>query len=345
MNTALFYLAFILLSVALAAIAFGPTWREWRHPTDTAALQVLPQYTTDIEHFSDRFRALVQAHQTQLPGPPISDFDFAPTSLEGMNWAAMPRPLVCLSSIKPQGAIACSAPIFIHGDFEAQANSRFVGLLAQGRIWLGTGCEVGQWAHADASLHLEQGCSGLRRLSSSTSVELGADCCFERIQAPNISFGGDPTVEPEREPNALIDASFERLEGAVRQSDHVTMIRGNCKLPRMHRYQGSLVVTGRLLIGAGTEILGDVKARDGIVMGAGARVQGSLCSEKQIQILDHAQVTGPLVSESGILLGTGVQVGTPLALTTVSAETIMAEAGARAHGTVWARRLGVVWTA
>ncbi len=80
-------------------------------------------------------------------------------------------------------------------------------------------------------------------------------------------------------------------------------------------------------------------------MGAGARVQGALCSEKQIQILDHAHVTGPLVSESGILLGAGVQVGTPQALTTVSAETIMAEAGARAHGTVWARRLGIVWTA
>lgn len=349
MNTTLFYLAFLLLSVALAVIAFGPTWREWRHPTDTAALQVLPQYTTDIEHFSDRFRALVQAHQTQLPSPLSSpttiDFDFAPVALEGMNWAAMRRPLVCLGSIKPQGAIVCSAPVFIHGDFEAQPNSRFVGLLAQGRIWLGAGCEVGQWAHADASLHLQRGCSGLRRLSSATSVELGADCSFERIQAPSISFGDDATVEPERESHALVDASFERLEGAVRQSDHVTLIRGNCKLPRMHRYHGSLVVTGRLLIGAGTEILGDVKARDGIVMGAGARVQGALCSEKQIQILDHAHVTGPLVSESGILLGAGVQVGTPQALTTVSAETIMAEAGARAHGTVWARRLGIVWTA
>lgn len=140
------------------------------------------------------------------------------------------------------------------------------------------------------------GLLGLRRLSSATSVELEADCCFERIQAPSISFGDDATVEPERESHALVDASFERLEGAVRQSDHVTLIRGNCKLPRMHRYHGSLVVTGRLLIGAGTEILGDVKARDGIVMGAGARVQGALCSEKQIQILDHAHVTGPLVS-------------------------------------------------
>ena len=41
MNTALFYLAFVLISSGLMVIAFGPTWREWRHPTDTEALQVL----------------------------------------------------------------------------------------------------------------------------------------------------------------------------------------------------------------------------------------------------------------------------------------------------------------
>lgn len=345
MNIPLFYLAFVLVGVALAIIAFGPTWREWRHPTDTAALQVLPKYTTDIEHFSDRFRALVQAHQGELNGPATDDFDFVPSAPEEMNWTAMIRPLVCLGSLKPPGAITCSAPVFIHGDFEAQAHSRFVGLLAQGSIRLGTGCEVGQWAHADASLYLGKGCSGMRRLSSVTSVDLEADCCFERIQAPLINFGSPAPPDPERELWPLIDAVFEGLEGAVRQSEHVTLVRGNCKLPRMHRYRGSLVVTGRLLIGAGTEIVGDIKARDGIVMGTGARVEGALCSEKQIQVLDHAQVTGPLVSESGILLGSGVHVGTPHAPTTVSAETIMAEAGARAHGTVWARRLGVVWTA
>lgn len=345
MNTALFYLAFVLVSMGLMVIAFGPTWREWRHPTDTEALQVLPQYTTDIDHFADRFRALVQAHQAQVPGPYANEFDFAPVSLDSVNWAGMLRPMVCLGSVKPQAAIQCAAPLFVHGDFEAPAHSRFAGLLAQGRIRLGTGCDVGKWAHADASLHLAQGCSGLRRLSSSTAVELEADCCFERIQAPHIRFGGDAAVQSEREQAPLIGASFDRLEGALRQSEHVTLVRGDCKLPRMHRYHGSLVVTGRLLIGAGTVIEGDVKARGGIVMGDHARVHGSLCSEKQIQLLDHAQVTGPVVSESGILLGAGVQVGSPQALTTVSAETIMAEAGARAHGTVWARQLGIVWSA
>lgn len=345
MTTTLFYLAFALISTALMVIAFGPTWREWRYPTDTEALQVLPHYTTDIDHFADRFRAMVQAHQAQVPGPYANEFDFAPVSLDGVNWAGMLRPMVCLGSVKPQAAIQCAAPLFVHGDFEAPAHSGFTGLLAQGRIRLGAHCQVGQWAHADASLHLARGCLGLRRLSSSTAVELEADCCFERIQAPHIRFGADAAVAPEREPAQLTEGSFDRLEGAMRQSEHVTLVRGDCKLPRVHRYRGSLVVTGRLLIGAGTVIQGDVKARGGIVMGDHARVQGSLCSEKQIQLLDHAQVAGPVVSESGILLGAGVQVGTLQALTTVSAETIMAEAGAVAHGTVWARRLGIVWSA
>lgn len=345
MSTALSYLAFVMISLALMAIAFGPAWREWRYPTDTEPLQVFPHYTTEIDHFADQFRGLVQARRSEVPSPDCDDFDFAPVSLDGVDWTAMPRPLVCLGSVKPQRAIQCAAPLFIDGDFEAHASSRFVGLLAQGRIWLGAGCQVRQWAHADAVLHLARGCTALRRLSSSTSVELEPDCCFERIQAPRIRFGCDDAFEPDREQQPLTDAWFDQVEGAVRQSEHLTLIRGNCKLPRFHRYHGALVVTGRLLIGAGTEIRGDVKARGGIVMGDHARVEGSLCSEKQIQILDHAHVAGPVVSESSILLGAGVQVGTPQSLTTVSAETIMAEAGACAHGTVWARQLGIVWSA
>lgn len=69
MNTALFYLAFVLLSVALMVVAFGPTWREWRHPSDTEPLQVLPHYTIDIDHFADRFRRSVQARLADAPGP------------------------------------------------------------------------------------------------------------------------------------------------------------------------------------------------------------------------------------------------------------------------------------
>jgi hypothetical protein len=72
-------------------------------------------------------------------------------------------------------------------------------------------------------------------------------------------------------------------------------------------------------------------------------VHGSLCSEQQLQLLEQASVLGPVVSESVILLGPHVRLGLPDAPTTVSATHIMAEAGAVAHGTVWAREGGVVW--
>jgi hypothetical protein len=42
-----------------------------------------------------------------------------------------------------------------------------------------------------------------------SAVELEADCCFERIQAPHIRFGGDAALQPEREHAPLIEASFD----------------------------------------------------------------------------------------------------------------------------------------
>jgi predicted acyltransferase (DUF342 family) len=122
------------------------------------------------------------------------------------------------------------------------------------------------------------------------------------------------------------------------------MIKGDCDLPAGKTYRGSLVVTGYLSIGAGTRIIGDVKARMGIVVGAGAVIGGSLICEKKIQILEQACIKGPVISETVILIGACSRIGIPEIPTTLSAKNIIAESGVVAHGTVWATELGVVWS-
>lgn len=342
------YLVFALVCSAMLLIAFLPAWREWLWPTDVAPLWVSPDYSSEIDHFSDQFRRVVLARigQPEASAAATDHFDILPAVQDDLDWPALRRPLISFAPVRSLRAIRCNTLLFVNGDLHASAHSRFVGVLAQGRLQLGEGCEIQAWAHADQTLQLGRGSTALRRLSSDTAVELGTDCCFERIQAPLIRFGLLPPLhERGRAPRRLIVASFHLLDGAIRQTEQLTLIRGHCKLPRDRVYVGSLVVTGRLLIGAGTEVRGNIKARGGVVVGAGARVLGSLCSEQQIQLLDHAQVRGPVVSESAILIGTQVVLGEPEAPTTVSAEHILAEAGASAHGTVWARQLGVVWAA
>lgn len=336
---------FVLISIGLLVLAFRPAWAEWRHPTDTEPLQILPNYTSDIDHFSHQFRAAVMGRLSGDLASFTDVFDFAPDDLDTMDWSQVLRPVVCLTTVKPRRAIEGTATLFVHGDMETTVRSQFGALLALGAIRLAPGSEVREWAHGDGVVHLGRDCTAWRRLSSSTSLELETGCCFERLQAPLIRMGMAMTPPPARAPKPFIDAGFNQLDGALQQTPTLTLVQGNCKLPRFHRYHGSLVVTGRLSIGAGTEIFGDVKAHGGVVMGERARVHGALCSEQQLQLLEQAWVLGPVVSESVILLGAQVRLGLPDAPTTVSAESIMAEAGAMAHGTVWAREGGVVWAA
>lgn len=341
------YLFFVVISTTLLLVAFRPAWSEWKHPTDTEPLQVLPNYTSDIDHFADQFRSAVTDRLSGDMSTYTDVFDFAPEALDDLDWSLVRRPVVCLTSVQPKHAIGGMAKLFVHGNIDTTQRSDFGALLAEGAIRLAPGSVIHDWAHGDGVVHLGRGCTALRRLSSSSGLELETDCCFERLQAPVIQLGLADALPPPRPPKShtrlLAEGHFSELDGALQQTPNVTLIEGNCKLPRGHSYQGSLIVTGRLSIGAGTEIFGDVKARGGVVMGAQARVHGALCSEQQMQLLEQATVRGPLVSESVILLGAHVRVGLPEAPTTISAVHIMAEAGAVAHGTVWAREGGVVW--
>lgn len=335
---------FLVLSAALLVLALRPAWQEWRHPTDISALPVAPNYTSEIDHFADDFREIALARMAGTPAPTNQRFDFLPAIFNGADWKRAKRPLISFSSVQTAKGVHCPQALFISGSMDSGEGNRFTGLFVQGSMRLGANSEIVEWAHADEAMHLESGCTALRRISSSVAVEMDKECCFERVHAPVIRMGVSPIPQAARAEPALVQANFSDLNGAISQTATLTMIRGDCTLPAGRRYQGSLIVTGRLFIGQGTEIYGDVKARSGAVVGPQVRIEGSLISEKQIQILEQAFIAGPVISETAILIGAHCRLGLPLRPTTVSAENILAEAGSIAHGTVWARDLGVVWS-
>ncbi|AKJ67980.1 hypothetical protein PATSB16_18580 [Pandoraea thiooxydans] len=345
MNLAwLYFVAFGTTCLALMWLAFHPAWQEWRTPTDRTPLAVFPNYTSDIDHFAEKFRGvalsniageILAAHET---------FEHVPEDLNEMNWALARRPLIAYDSIKTAGPVRCKPPLFVQGGIEASSGDSFTALFAQGSIRLGPDSEVLEWAYADDVIYLGEGSCALRRISSATAVELDKRCCFERISAPVVRFGVAPDGVPGTRRPAPVEASFDDLPNVIRRGDSVHMVRGNCELPDGKIYRGSLIVTGRLLIGAWVEIDGDIKGRKDITVGAHARILGSLISEKQIQVRHEAFVEGPVISETIVYLGVRAKLGTSASPTTISAGNIFAEAGAIAHGTVWARDLGVVWS-
>jgi hypothetical protein len=335
---------FVALSCALLVVALRPAWQEWQHPTDTQALAVAPNYSNEIDHFADAFRKIALA---RMAGEPLAEslpFDLVPPRIADMQWERVQRPLMSFNPIHTHSSIHCPQALFISGDLRAGADNRFTGLFVEGAMRLGANSEISQWAHSDDVMHLEAGCTALRRISSTTGVEMDKECCFERVHAPVVRMGVSTTPPPQRIDMGRMPAKFSDINGAVAQTSNLTMIRGDCSLPPGRLYHGSLIVTGRLHIGHGTEIVGDVKARNGVVVGPQVRIEGALVSEHQIQILEEATILGPVISETVILISAHCRLGLPSSPTTVSAENILAEAGSIAYGTVWARDLGVVWS-
>lgn len=334
------YTAFALLCLALLILPFVPALREWRRPTDLAALPVLANYTSDIDHFARRMQADATAKLGEGPSTGFEDFELVTDPLK-MDWDKAGRRLIS-QEIESAGPISSRQQLYVQGSIRTGAGSSFPALYATGDIDLGAQSEVRDWAHAGNVLRLQEKSAALRRVSAGTAIELGNDSWFERMHAPTLYFGSraEPQSEPDRD--AQIPATFADLPGAIQQTPMLFLVRGDCALPAGRVYRGSLVVTGFLTIGAGTTVSGDIKARDGVSVGYQAAVEGALTCDKRVYLFHDARVLGPVISESDILIGARSVVGLPAAQTTVSALNIIVEDGVVVHGTIWAHEIGMV---
>jgi hypothetical protein len=342
MMTTLLLLLFCVLCMAILTLPFVPTLREWRRPSDCSPLPIARQYANEIDYFARQFRRDAIAEIGTKDGA-IREFDYLSESPDNVNWPAMTRPVIALRGLHATNPIRCRQPIFVTTNLTAPRDSSLAAVLACGDIRLGASSEILDWGHADGAIQLGPSCVALRRLSSRTSIDLAAQCCFERLQAPVIRFGEADTKFVPPPPLAGARSELRTLPGAIRRTDDLHLIRGDCSLPPGHLYKGSLVVLGHLIVGNHTTLIGDIKVRQGAIIGAGARIIGSLICDDRIYILDHASIAGPVVSETDIVIGSGAVIGARDAPTTISADNLMAGCGAVTHGAVWARNVGVVW--
>lgn len=337
------YVTFGLVCLLLLVLPFVPALREWRYPTDFAALPVLPNYSSDIDHFARRF--LLDASAKLGLGAPTGyeDFDFVTLPLAGMAWAKARKRLISRTAIQTSEPVRSVQPLYVEGDLRTGDESVFPAVYATGDIDLGPGSEIHDWAHADGVLRLGRSGMALRRVSAGVAIELDSEVWFERLQAPVLRFGArSDSAVPRPGAAAQTVAQLGELPDAIQQSPLMVMVRGDCALSPGKLYTGSLVVTGFLTIGAGTTVVGDVKAREGLSIGPGASVQGAVICDKRIYMFKHATALGPMASESDILIGRGAVVGLAAAPTTVSARNIVIEEGVVAHGALWAHDIGMV---
>lgn len=335
------YAAFFVICFLLLILPFVPAFMEWLRPTDSMALPISAAYTSDIDHFARRLHADASAKLGSGVSTGYEDFDFVVEPVEAMDLRNAPKRLIS-SDILSKEAIHCGPALYVDGSVQAGAGSTFSALYATGSIELEPRSEICDWGHADGVLILNHGSVALRRISSATAVELGNETWFERVQAPTVHFGLGKNRAVFPWPVVKAEASFMDLPGVVQQTPALFLVRGDCTLTPGSIYRGSLIVTGFLVVGQGTIVMGDVKARDGITVAKNAEVQGALTCEKRVYLFNASRVFGPLISEGDLLIGASAVVGRPDAQTTVSARNIIAEDGVLVHGAVWAHEIGMV---
>ncbi len=336
------YTAFAIVCLVLLTLPFIPAFREWLRPTDLAALPVSANYTADIDHFARRLHADVSAKLGRGEATGYEDFDFVIEPAQEMDWSNAKKRLISRNSIDSDAPIRSVPPVYVEGNIRAGSGSDFSALYATGDIDLGAATKIRDWAHADGVVRMAEKSAALRRVSAGTAIELGNEACFERLHAPTLRFGTSrdgplPPTEAEQTPESYAD-----LPDAVQQTPLLFLIRGDCALPPARIYRGSLVVTGFLTIGAGTTVVGDIKARDGVSIGHRASVQGAITCEKRVYLYKDSRVLGPVVAESDILIGENAAVGLLESPTTVSGVNVIVENSVTVHGTLWAHEIGMV---
>lgn len=338
--------AFALLCAALLLLPFAPAWLEWRFPTDNGALPVPQDDGQDPLFLARRFRermALLLPKGPHAGYQPVDAFDLLDPDAEADRHAL---PVLADKAIRSDGAVTCLRPFYATADLDFRGGAMFSEVMTEGRLHLGPRTRVLGWAHADGAVRLDEYSVATQRVTSAQAVCLARGCCFEHVHAPVVLFGRE--AEVTRQPRAHVDASeatLAILPGAQPRGAGMWRIEGDCELPAGRHFRGSLIVSGVLSVGAGAYVDGSLKAHKGLLVGADACVTGAVVCEAGIQVLQRADIGGPIVGESHMVVAAGARLGRPEAPTTVSADAIIAEEGVVAHGSVWARRAGVVWGA
>jgi cytoskeletal protein CcmA (bactofilin family) len=343
-TSALCFAFFLLLTLPLV-----PACRELIYKTDDAPLKVIQQHAGDVRFFADGFRSYLTAIQASLDQNEHLGTDTSVVMPDGMACLILARQdaqhdfgidakSICSKVIASVKALTLPHSTTFEKDIYARralhggSGDQFRAILGERDVHLGEASTVMRWVHGVGDVSCERDCRLYGRISSESSIRLHAGCRFTRLNAPRIEIGPRETDETSAE-----DAAFGRPELVITER---LLHEGDLSIAPGAVFDRHLVVRGELRVGAGAQLLGNVKAQKNVVLETGVRAYGSMISAAVLRIGPECHVRGPLIAEGLIAIGPGTTVGTIDSPTTVSAPRIEIVEGARVFGTLWAREQG-----
>lgn len=298
-------LALSLLLLAGLLAVFAPAIAEWLRPADTVALPIAAAYVEDQHRAAPAYRAWRAQHRVPRSSPYTGDHDDQ-------------RDL---------------APMHADTDVSVPAATRLRAFYSEQQVWLEPGVTVEDWVYGRAVVALaDTHLSG--SVEAAERVHLVSSAHFERLHAPVVQFG--PQTQVPEAPYPLVLFETEATHSLR------PLVTGTVVVPERCLLDEDLVVTGDLHVGAGARVRGSVKAGGKLVLDRGAVVEGNAFAAGDLVLGPHARVYGVASSEADVYAATGVRVGLPDRLATLTGEHLRVAPGVTVHGTVWARREGIL---
>lgn len=352
MNSYLAVATLVLVAGGLYALPLIPAMRELRRKSDAQPLSVIQQHAGEIRHFADSFRSYIKELEPVLQtavrsGKTVSGVlpDKTEYLVLGAGKEVLSLPLrqsdeTCPALLAaavdlslPPGT-AFSKDIYVGGRFLGGTKNRYRAILGEKDVHLGAESQVARWVHAVGEFSAGNDCQLHGRVSSDCGIRLSRECTFQRLNAPCIGFGQ----------KAMPDLNFadDRSQPTTLRTAQRLLHDGDYEIAPGQVFQGNLVARGRLRIGSGAQVQGDIKGDQGVVVESGVSLQGSLISATTMQIGPGCDIHGPIIAEKLLTLATGSRCGSAEKPTTVSAPWIQVEEGVVVFGTLWAREDGKV---
>jgi cytoskeletal protein CcmA (bactofilin family) len=362
-------LELITVTATLLALPVMPAINELRTRRDAAPLPT-SRHDAKIANFAEAFASRVESLAPEFENRPkhheparisvegmealvvgADGFDFPPVLLQGITT------IICASAVLIPPGWVVDADVYARSSLELGNDAALRAAFGNGNITLGENSAVLRWLDAEGSIYLRQGSTSFGRLSSRQSITLERGCAFQHLHAPQILTtltGREDSASSTLLPDIVElnvgqikineEADSDSPQGAdvAKSSRPRLRIKGDFVLPAGETLNANVIATGSVRLEPGTRLFGSAKSYKDVVVEENACIHGSVICGKTARLGSRAFVVGPVMAEGDVMIARGSRVGTPGALTTVSACGIQLEPGCQLHGTVRARIRGSV---
>jgi len=310
--------ALLLLYCCMLMVPFVPAAMELFNPKDDEHLHINMNYTKDPRYFGRSFRKILNnalgteelaggTKQVKLSKDEVVEIAESKSISSGQSLDKVQYIIGDLSSDK---GVEIKSDVYIKGKATIGADNSLRAMACDGDVSLGNGSQVVRWVDAEGSVVVGSGCKLGFSCSSGKVLKLDKGCKFKRLFGkPIVTYNHVEAKDGEEQPTSARTAVPKEVETI---EDVATLVKGDLKLSSSY-YKGkrveNLIVKGDLTIDAGVVLGSSVSVYGKVVIGKGAKVLGDVFSEGAVDVKEGAAILGNVFSQRGVYLGKGARVG------------------------------------